>query len=131
MSEESIQRLEETPLLARLGLTPEEWAAIRRRGFVSREQHRGQIVFKLRFRVLPDKKQRVRHLGGDPGMAVAVQQELARVQMVRQLGLQLGKLKRQIGRKLRRSRREFAPQLEQAGFYFHGGAIRQRRRTTK
>ena len=127
MQEESVQKLEVTPLLASLNLTPEEWAAIRRQGFVSREQHRGRTVFKLRFRTLQDKQQRVRCLGSDPRVALAVQEELAEVQRLRRLDLQMSKLQRQANRGLREQRKNFAPQLEQSGFYFHGSEIRRRR----
>ena len=121
---------EEMPSLVRLNLTSEEWAAIRRQGFVSREQHRGQTVFKLRFRT-QDKRQHVHSLGRDPCVALAVQAELAEVQRLRRLDLRMGKLEQQINRKLREQRKNFAPQLEQAGFYFHGSEIRQRRLATE
>ena len=125
-----LAKMKETPILARLNLTSEEWAAIRRQGFVSREQHREQTVFKLRFRT-QDKRQHVRSLGSDPRVALAVQAELAEVQQLRRLGLQMGKLERQISHRLREQKKNFAPQLEQAGYYFHGSAIRKRRFATK
>ena len=127
MQEELIADDPTLPLLARLGLTAEELQAVRRQGFVAREHRRGQLVFKLRFRMPPAGKQHVRCLGSDTAVAEAVRQELAQIQRPRHLDLQLGKLRPQIGQKLRSDKARLAVQLEQAGYYFHGLAVRRRR----
>ena len=127
MQEESVGQVEEVRLLARLALTPAELAAIRRQGFISRERHRGQVVYKLRFRMPPEGKQRVRVLGRDPDVAEAMRQELAQIQRLRRLDLELGRLNRQVGRKLRNGRKTIVSQLAEAGYRFHGSAIRRKR----
>jgi hypothetical protein len=127
MRDEPLAEHQTTPLLARLGLTAEELTAIRRQGFVARERHRGQLVFKLRFRMPPAGKQQVRYLGSDTAMAEAVRRELVQIQQPRDLDLQLGKLKQQIGQKLRSDKAKLAVRLEQAGYHFHGLAVRRKR----
>lgn len=125
MQTESISRMEETPLLSGLGLSVEEIAALRRQGFVSREQRRGRTLFKLRYRMPPDGKQCVRYLGSDPGVAEAVRLELTQLQRVRKLDLELGKFKKRIAEGLRRKWKSAAPQFEPIGYHFHGLMIRQ------
>ena len=125
MQTESISRMEETPLLSRLGLSVEEIAALRRQGFVSRDQRRGRTLFKLRFRMPSDGRQYVRYLGGDPAVAEAVRQELAQIQRVRRLDLELGKLRRKIAESLRCRWKCAAPQFKPLGCHFHGRTIRQ------
>ncbi len=127
MPKKSVRDVDESQLLARLALTPAELAAIRRQGFVGCERRRGRVIFKLRFRMPPEGKQCVRYLGRDPAMAEALRQELAQIQMIRRLDRELRKLNRQIGRKLRSGKERVAGQLEQAGFHFHGSAIRRKR----
>ena len=127
MQEESVSNMEEVRLLDRLRLTAADLAAIRRQGSISREQRRGKVVFKLRFRMPPDGKQCVRYLGGDPVVAEAMRQLLDHIQKIRRLDRELGQLNRQIRRKLRSGKEEITPQLEQAGYHFHGSAIRRKR----
>ena len=127
MQEEPVQIVEEVRLLAGRGLTAAELAALRRQGFISRERRRGQVVFKLRFRMPPEGKQCVRYLGCDPVVAEAMRQELAEIQRIRRLDRDLGELNRQIGRKLRSGKERIVAQLEQAGYRFHGSTIRRRR----
>jgi hypothetical protein len=117
--------MEEAPLLSELGLSAEEIAALRRQGFVSREQRRGRTLFKLRYRMPPDGKQCVRYLGSDPSVAQAVRLELAQMQRVRKLDLELGKLRRRIPAGLRRRWKSAAPRLKPLGYHFHGFMIRQ------
>jgi hypothetical protein len=125
MPTESVSSLEETPLLSRLGLSVEEIAALRRQGFVSREQRRGRTLFKLRFRMPPDGRQHVRYLGVNPAVAEAVRRELAQMQRVRRLDLELGKLRRKIAEELRDRWKSAAPQFKRMGYQFHGRTIRQ------
>ena len=125
MQTEPVSRMEETPLLSGLGLSGEEISALRRQGFVSREQRRGRTVFKPRYRMPPERKQCVRYLGSDPGVAKAVRLERTQLQRVRKLDLELGKLRRRIPERLRRRWKSAAPQFEPLGYHFHGLMIRQ------
>jgi hypothetical protein len=104
-----------------------EMAAVRRQGFISRERRRGQIVFKLRFRMPPEGKQCVRYLGNDPFVAEAMRHELVEIQRIRRLDRELAKLNRQIGRKVRSGKEKIVSKLEQAGYHFHGSVIRRKR----
>jgi hypothetical protein len=117
--------MEEAPLLSGFGLSVEEIAALRRQGFVSREQRRGRTIFKLRFRMPPDGRQCVRYLGSDPDVAKAVRLELTQMQRVQNVDLELGKLRRRVPAGLRRRRKSAAPQLKPLGYHFHGFMIRQ------
>jgi hypothetical protein len=80
----------------------------------------------LRFRG-PSGEQRVRCLGSDPAIAEQVKRELAELQTNRRLKRELRKLEKQAREKLRGIRDKLAPQLNQAGFHFHGMSIRRKR----
>ena len=125
MQTESISILEKTPLLIGLGLSVEEIAALRRQGFVSREQRRGRTLFKLRFRMPSERGQHVRYLGGDPAVAEAVRRELGQIQRVRKMDLKLGKLRRKIAESLRCRWSSAAPQFKLLGYRFHGRTLRR------
>ncbi len=115
-----------TPHINKLDLTAEEMAALRRQGFVSRERRRGRVFFKLRFR-MPTGMQCVRYLGADPAVAEEVQTELLEVQRARHLHLQLGKLAKEAGQRLKSGKAAIAPMLAEAGYHFHGLSVRQKR----
>lgn len=115
-----------TNILSSIGLNAEEFAALRRQGFVSQENRRGRAYYRLRFR-MPSGKQCMRYLGHDPAVAKQAEEELAQLQADRRVDLELGKLIRQAGQKLRATKVKLTPQLEQAGYHFHGLAIRQLR----
>jgi hypothetical protein len=115
-------------LLANLGLTLDELAALRRQGFVIREpRRRGNAVFKLRFRLAG--RQRVIYLGTDPEQAEAVERELAEWQHSRRQSLEFARAHRTVAHALRASKSRLEPLLEQAGYHFHGRAVRRRRGT--
>jgi hypothetical protein len=115
-----------SPLLARLRLTRDELAALRRQGFVARER-RGErsAVFKLRFRLAG--RQRVIYLGTDFEQARAVKRELAELQRGRRQSLELARLHRMVGKTVRASKTQLAPLFERDGYHFHGHAVRRRR----
>ena len=93
-------------------------------GFVSCESRRGQVFFKLRFRI--NGTQRVCYLGKDLAVVEQVQEWLAEVQAVRKTEIELGRLVREVGQKLRNCKEEILPLLAEAGYRFHGLSIRQR-----
>lgn len=112
--------------LARLQLRPEEFAALRRQGFVRRETRGPRFAsFKLRFRAAG--RQRVVYLGIDPATAQRVAMELAWLQRpvrrARELRARV-KAARQMARALHR---QAAPVLEDLGLRFHGLILRKTR----
>jgi hypothetical protein len=110
----------------RLGLGVEEVAALKEQGFVRGEvRGQGLVVYKLRFRLAG--RQRVKFLGRDAAYAAWVTRELAILQQPRTRDRRLKQLTRDAGRKLRQSKELIAPLIEQAGFQFHGFAIRRPR----
>ena len=115
-----------TTYIDKLNLTPEEMAALRRQGCVSRERRRGRALFKLRFR-MPPGKQCVRYLGFDPAAAEVVQKEVCALQTARRMNRELSKLVKEAGRKLQSSKATLAPALAEAGYYFHGRSVRRKR----
>lgn len=119
-----------TPILFQLGLSEEEFAALRRQGFVSRERRCGRTYYRLRFR-MPSGKQCTRYLGSDSVTAEQTEDELAQLQAARRVDLELGKLASQAGQKLRASRQRLAGQLKKAGYHFHGLAVRKQRIESK
>jgi hypothetical protein len=118
--------MEMTPAIARLDLTDEELAGLRRQGFVSQECRCGRAYFKLRFRT-SSGKQCARYLGLDPALAGRVKQELTEFQAARRMERELRKLSQQAGEKLRVCKEKLAAQLDHAGFHFHGLSIRRTR----
>ena len=113
-------------MLHELSLDPEEFATLRQQGFVSCERRCGRTYFRLRFR-MPSGLQRTRYLGCDPGTAARVEDELAELQAARHVELELGKLTREANRRVRSIKEKLASRLEEAGYHFHGMAIRQQR----
>ena len=114
--------------LARLGLTAEEIAAVKRQGFVSAEMRgRKCMVFKLRFRI--DGRQRVQYLGTDPLVADTVREELRRLQNGKRMDKNLQSLINEANRLLRETKSQLLPFAEAAGYRFHGRALRRTRRS--
>ena len=116
--------LKRESIVTRLGLTAEELAALKAQGFVSYESRRGQVFFKLRFRI--NGKQRVCYLGKDLAVVEQVQEWLAELQAIRKTEIEVGRLVREAGQKLRNCKEELSPLLAEAGYRFHGLSIRQR-----
>jgi hypothetical protein len=112
----------------KLDLTAEEFAELRRQGFVCRERRRGRIIFKLRFRT-SEGRQCVRYLGTDPAAAAEVQKDLNDMQIARRMNHELTRLVHEAGQKLRSSKETLAPALAEAGYHFHGRSIRRTRNT--
>jgi len=115
-----------TPALASLGLTADELGALRRQGFVCREDRgRGRVYAKLRYRI--HGRQHVRYLGKDEAFIHQVEQELAQLQAVIQLDRALGKLAREASRVLRSVKPKVESLLNENGYGFHGLAVRKPR----
>jgi hypothetical protein len=112
--------------LGRFGLSAAEVVALSTQGFVGQETRGGCTVFRLRYRMHGEV--RTRYLGTDPIVAEQVRRALVQLHSAGALNRALRRLARNIGTKLSGVKAELAPQLEQAGFYFHGQAIRRRRR---
>ncbi len=112
--------------LTQLRLTPGDFALLRRQGFVSCERRGARQVFKLRFR--REGRQVVRRIGSDPAVAAEVRRELEALQVQRRRRREFRRLARLGRQALRDSKRVLAPVLAQDGFYFHGLAVRLRRK---
>jgi hypothetical protein len=114
--------------LAALGLTEEDLRVLSRQGFVSCENRPGKPpLFKLRFR--REGQQVVRCIGFDARRAEELREELAAIQGPRKGERRLSALTRQARRMLRTAKSETEPALNEAGFRFHGLAIRRQRPT--
>ena len=122
-------RLIASPILAALGLSDEALCALRRQGFVAGE-NRGQRgpIFKLRFRLAG--RQMVRYIGQDAALAAQLQLELQAWQAARKADLELAQLNAAARKMMREARRELSSQLAEAGFRFHGMAIRSKSKRT-
>lgn len=118
-----------TPRLQSLVLDEEELAALRHNGSVHAEEHRGRPVYKLRFRV--GGVQHVRSLGRDPAAAAALREELALWQLDHRDQLDIAKVVKFGRGVLRQAKLRLEPQVEAAGYHFHGRDIRQRRASAK
>jgi hypothetical protein len=121
--EEPLSVLKDESVIVRLGLNAEELAALKEQGFVSCESRRGQVLFKLRFRI--NGKQRACYLGKDMAVVEQTQQWLAEAQAIRKTKIKLGQLAREAGQKLRNCKKELSPLLAEAGYRFHGLSIRE------
>ncbi len=112
--------------LANLPLTDVEHAALVRQGSVSAEpRHRRSTVYKLRFRL--DGRQVVKYLGTDPAAAAVVRRELEQLQRAVRTRAASRRLVRSARALLRDNKQMLRPELERAGFHFHGHAVRRRR----
>ena len=115
--------------LAGLNLDDEEFAALKRQGFVSRETRRGISVFKLRFRV--NGRQRVKYVTTDPVVAAALERQLRQLQRAKDNDITLRSLNREARQLLRQCKNRLSPLVEQAGLGFHGRALRRPRPTNR
>ena len=111
-------------LLGRLGLAPEDVAALARQGFVAADRRvGGRRYFRLCWRAAG--QQRTRYLG-DAERASQARRELALLQRERTAERELARLRRDARRLLRASKAELAARLKDRGLHFHGLAIRRR-----
>jgi hypothetical protein len=117
-------------VLATLGLLAEQIAALAKRGSVCAEvRSNGQVYHKLRFRV--DDRQHVRYLGNVPEFIEQVKAEIEQLQQRTRLRRELRHLTRAARQKLRASKSRLEPLLVDAGFRFHGMAVRKRRSASR
>ena len=116
----------ELPHLRLLNLPERELAALRTQGFVSAERRRQNLVFKLRYRL--DGRQHVRFLGDDERRAHAVRDELLLLQHDVQEKRRFTALRIRTTRVLKECKAASQGFLGETGYYFHGLAIRKRRR---
>jgi hypothetical protein len=119
----------EFPALRGMGFGEAELAALRRQGHLSREQRGPEQapIFKLCYRW--EGRRRVRYLGSDPALISAIRQELAVIQQAAKRHRKMQRVLRLARRGLRQAKSTMAPVVAAAGCYFHGFAIRRRRRT--
>jgi hypothetical protein len=110
-------------MLAALGLSKLQLAALRRQGFVFLDRTRDR--WKLRFRF--DGRQTVRCLGTDPVRAEKLAAELREWQQPRRLTVAVRRLAKQASSIVRDRQQRLAGLVASRGFYFHGHEIRQRR----
>ena len=113
--------------LEKLRLSPEEMQALRRQGFVATETRANVVFFKLRFRL--NGRQRTRYLGTDPTRGQAIATELLKVQRQKRIHRQIARLDVAAGRTIREWKTRLVPLLEKEGLYFHGLAVRGKRRS--
>src|SRR5665213_2676335 len=108
--------------LASLGLGQEHLAALARQGNLHAEGQ-GKPYFRLRFRM--GTKQLVRYVGSNPAFVEQVQRELAQLQKSTQSRRELRRLTREGYARLRSTKRQLQPLLQQVGLCFHGREIRR------
>jgi hypothetical protein len=114
------------PLLATLRLNAEQIVALAKQGSVCAEvRSNGRVYYKLRFRW--DGRQQVRYLGNVPEFIEQVKAEMERLQQRTRLRRELRQLTRAARQKLRASKSRLGPLLGDAGFRFHGLAVRRPR----
>jgi hypothetical protein len=113
-------------LLSKLNLTKIEHEALRRNGFVSAEQRRHRLIYKLRFRL--NGRQCVRSLGSDPLQVDEFANWLREWQRQRRAELQARHLANLVNHQLRAAKGYLQPLVERAGFIYHGRAIRRPRK---
>jgi hypothetical protein len=83
------------------------------------------VVYKLRYRCAG--RQRACYLGTDAAFAAEIKTALARHQRAHRLNAELRVLAREARRRLRLAKQKLVPDIEQAGFRFHGYAVRRPR----
>jgi hypothetical protein len=112
------------PRLAGLRLTEDDLCALAEQGSVYQEQHRGQMRYKLRFRVA-GARQVVRCI---PTTSVElVRVDLTRLQSNRHAVSALREVTRRLREGRRDAKRQLQPVLDELGCHFHGTSIRRRR----
>jgi hypothetical protein len=130
MSVKSEIVIKSVSVLASLGLTNDQIAALTKQGSICADvRSDGQVYYKLRFRL--DGRQHVRYLGNVSEFVERVRAELGRLQHRARLRQQLGQLTRAAGRNLRAAKSRLEPLLGDAGFAFHGMAVRKRRSASR
>jgi hypothetical protein len=117
------------PTLRGLGFGEWELTSLCRQGFISREQRRPEQapLYKLRYRL--EGRQRVRYLGSDPAFIGVIRHELSVIQQTAKRHRKMQRVLRLARRGLRRAKSALAPLLATEDCYYHGFAIRRRRRT--
>src|SRR5688500_2321395 len=126
-SQEDSLVLVEGPGLQALGLGPEHLAALKVNGSIAQERRgRRMIVYKLRYRL--SGCQRALYLGTDENLVNLIRGELKDLQASRRRGRELLRLEKKALALLRTSKQRLESQLIQAGFRFHGRAIRRPRK---
>jgi len=114
------------PAIASLGMSAEEIAALRHRGFVCRERRSGGLAYgKLRYRVRG--KQRVKYLGKNEAFLRQVEEELLQLQAHNRLDRTLRHLTNEANRVLHSLKARVEPVLDERGYVFHGRAVRKPR----
>jgi hypothetical protein len=112
--------------LVDLGLSAAEQAALARQGFIAPEyRHQKGPYYRLHFRL--DGRQTTRYLGCDSTVIPTLRAELADLQRLTHLDRELGQRCRQARRLLRATKKRLAPDLQRAGYHYHGLDIRRRR----
>jgi hypothetical protein len=112
--------------LRTLNLTSDELDALRRQGVVSQElRGRNSSIYKLRFRFR--RRQKGLYLGSDREWADVIRGALEEWQQGRRRKLELDRKTRAAGQLLRTTKQRLASPLQDAGFHFHGRAIRRQR----
>lgn len=112
--------------LNKLGLSVAEITSLGRQGHVTREvRGRRTTVFKLRYRF--GGRQQVRYLGCDSSRAAQIEEELSELQRRTKSLRSLRALRRAARRTLRATKRRLTPLVQEAGYSFHGLAIRRPR----
>jgi hypothetical protein len=91
----------------------------------SERRGKGAIIYKLRFRF--NGRQQVRYLGIDPIKIESIRLALTLLQRYRILKHAIHDLCHEARKAMRNGKRQLAPQLESAGYKFHGLAIRRPR----
>ena len=122
----SRERSKAFPLLTSMRLNDDEFLALQRQGFVSREQRHSRTIFKLRFRI--QGRQRVKYLRAD--RVAEVLDELHRLQANVRREIQSEAQIREARRLLRSTKQDLIEPAAELGFFFHGLALRRRRAAT-
>jgi len=86
------------------------------------------IIFKLRFRCRETKRQRVRYIGTDCGVAEAVSGELALLQRAKRRRQHLRRLEADARRLLRDTKASVQHLLADTDYHFYGLEVRGHRR---
>lgn len=108
-----------------LGLSNLEIAALKRQGSVIGEKRGSRVVYKLRYRM--QGRQRTKYLGCDLEMTVEIKRQLEELQHSRRVMKSLRDYARIAAATLRQSKKQLEPLFADAGFRFHGQAIRRSR----
>jgi hypothetical protein len=72
-----------------------------------------------------EKRQRVKYLGSNERQAIEIQSVLEKLQQVRNFDKQIREITRKANLLLRETKRRLEPLISEAGWKFHGRAIRR------